>query len=84
MIYVDPNWTYKESIKHIKSLKDEYQRILSSFSMWQIKEWADFISSTRDKFYSLNLMEWQIDNLWKYMNNYIPFYILKASSIRYK
>ena len=35
MIYVNPNWTYRESVEHIQTLKDEYQGILSSFSMWE-------------------------------------------------
>ena len=83
-IYVNPNWTYKQAVKNIRILKDEYQGILSSFSLWQTKEWANFIRTTRDKFYALNLLEWQIDNLWKYMNGYMPYYVLKRLSIRYK
>ena len=83
-IFISPNWTYKETIKYIKLIKDEYQEILSSFSMWEAKEWADFIYSTRTKFYTLNLMEWQIEFLWKYMNGYLSFEKLKQSSTRYK
>jgi len=83
-LFIDPSWTYRQAVKNIKPLKDEYQGILSSFSLWQTKEWAYFIRSTRDSFYKLNLLEWQIDNLWKYMNGFMPYYVLKRSSLRYK
>lgn len=84
MIYVNPNWTYRESVEHIQALKDEYQRILSSFSVWQKREWAEFIASTRKQFYKLNLMEWQKDNLWNCMNGNFPYSYLVRSASRYK
>lgn len=84
MIYVNPNWTYREAVEHIRALKDEYQGILSSFSLFQRKLWADFIVSTRSKFYQLNLIEWQIENLWNYMNNNFPYHYLVRSAARFK
>lgn len=84
MIYVNPNWTYRESVEHIKALRDEYRGVLSSFSMWERGKWADFIVETKRKFYSLKLLEWQKDNLWKFMNGYMPFCKLKISAKRYK
>ena len=84
MININPEWTYKEVIEHIKDYKAEYQGVLSAFNMWQTKEWADYIITTRNKFYSLNLMEWQIEFLWKYMNNYLDIHKLKLSGKRYK
>lgn len=79
MIYVNPNWTYRESVEHIQTLKDEYRGILSSFSMWETGKKAYFREKTRDKFYALNLIEWQIEHLWKYMNDYIDYESLKSS-----
>ena len=84
MIYVNPNWTYRESVKHIRALKGEYQRGISSFSMWQKREWANYIRATRNKFYALNLKEWQIDNLWNYMNDNFPYSYLVRSASKYK
>ena len=84
MIYVNPNWTYRESVEHIRALKDEYQRGISSFSMWQKREWANFIVETRKQFYALKLKEWQIENLWNYMNNNFPYYYLIRSAKRFK
>lgn len=83
-IYVDPTWTYKQAVKNIRILKDEYQGILSSFSLWEAREWATFIRSTRDKFYDLNLLEWQKDNLWNCMNGNFPYSYLLRSAMRYK
>ena len=81
---VNPNWTYRQAAINVRTLKYRYEGILSSFSLWQTKEWADFISSTRDQFYALDLLEWQIDNLWNYMNGNFPYFYLIRSASRYK
>jgi len=83
-IYVDPTWTYRQAVSNLKALRLQYREALASFSLWETKEWASFIRTTRDKFYTLNLLEWQIDNLWKYMNGYIPLISVQRSSLRYK
>lgn len=79
MIYVNPNWTYGESVEHIQALKDEYDVVLSSFSMWETGKKADYCYSVRDQFYRLKLFEWQIEYLWKYMNGYIDIHKLIMS-----
>lgn len=84
MIYVDPNWTYRESVIKVKKIKSDYVEILSLFSIWQAREKADFIYDVRDQFYALNLQRWQKDNLWKYMNGYLPYYKLERSASRFK
>ena len=81
---VNPNWTYRQAALNIRALKHRYDCVLMSFSLWQTKEWADFISSTRDQFYALDLLEWQIDNLWNYMNGNFPYFYLIHSASRYK
>lgn len=75
-IYINPSWTYKEILSNIKTLKASYQGQLASFSMWETKEWADFIVATRNKFYALQLTEKKIEKLWKYMNGNYPFHSL--------
>ena len=82
MIYIDPNWNFRKTVEHIKAIKGDYQEILSSFSVFQTKEWADFIVSTRNKFYSLNCTEKQIEKLWRYMNGYLPLHVLKDNITR--
>lgn len=83
-IYVDPSWTYKTASLHLKALKSHYDSVLASFSLTEAKEWASFIRSTRDQFYALNLLEWQKDNLWNYMNGNYPYSYLIRSASRYK
>lgn len=83
-LYIDPNWTFNQAVNHLKELKDEYQGILSSFSMFERKEWAEFIRTTRDSFYALNLLEWQIDRMWNYMNGFDFLYSIKQCAKRYK
>lgn len=83
-IYVDPTWTYRQAVNNLKTLRLQYREVLASFSLWETKEWASFIRTTRNKFYTLNLIEWQIDNLWRYMNGYMSYHALKVSSLRYK
>lgn len=81
---IDPSWTYRQATLNIKALKQQYEGVLSSFSLFQAKEWADFIISTRDQFYALHLLEWQKDNLWNYMNGNFPYFYLLRSAMRYK
>lgn len=83
-IFVDPTWTYKQAALNIRTLKLYYEGILASFSLWETREWATFIRSTRDKFYALNLLEWQKDNLWNCMNGNFPYSYLLRSASRYK
>ena len=83
-LFIDPSWTYKQTVNKIKELKLQYQEVLCSFSLWETKEWANFIRSTRNKFYALNCLEWQKDIMWNYMNGHIPFYVIKRSASRFK
>lgn len=79
MIYVNPNWTYRESVEHIQALKDEYVEVLSSFSVWTRKDCERFVRQTRSQLYKLKLIEWQIEYLWSYMNDYVDYLHLKMS-----
>lgn len=84
MIQINPSWTFREAVEHLKTLRDEYNNSLASFSMFQYKEKANYIHSTRDQFYSLNLFEWQIDRMWNYMNGFDSLCKIKLCSLRYK
>lgn len=84
MIYINPNWTYRESVEHIQALKSDYERSLSLFSMLETKEWASYIRQVRSQFYRLKLKEWQIENLWNYMNNNFQYSYLVRSASRFK
>jgi hypothetical protein len=83
-LIVDKNWTYRQAIYNIKTLKNRYEASLTSFSSFDSKYRADFIYSLRHQFYALNLLEWQKDNLWKYMNGDMALNDLIISALRYK
>ena len=77
-IYVDTNWTFKECVKKIRTLKSQYQRVLVSFSFLQdAKKEATFIRQTRNEIYSLPYDEWKRDKLWEYMNDDIEYVVIK-------
>ena len=83
-IHIDPNWSYRQAVYHVKALKPKYDEVLASFSSFEPGKRADFIHSVRIQFYAMNLIEWQIDNLWQYMNNDMTLIKLILSSLRYK
>ena len=70
---IKSDWTYNQIIRHVKQLKRQYNLIALSFSIYEIKDKIEFIRDTRDTIYALNLMEWQKDRIWTYMNDYCEF-----------
>ena len=75
-LYINPEWSFKEIVDNIKTLKLEYEKILASFSYFELKDKVDFERNTRNSFYSMNLKEWEIDKLWEYMNGYEELRVL--------
>ena len=73
MIQINPSWTFREAVENLKTLRDEYNSSLASFSIFQYKEKANYIHSTRDQFYSLEIPEKQIEYLWNRMNEPMLF-----------
>lgn len=74
---VDSSWTFQETVKNIKAVKLQYEEILSSFSIFEIKEKNIFKRELRDSIYSLNMEEYKKDRLWEYMNDCLDFIVLK-------
>lgn len=83
-LFVDKNWTYRQAIYNIKTLKPKYVDVLASFSSFESRERASFIYHLRGQFYALTLPEWQRDNLWKYMNDDMELSDLILSALHYK
>ena len=65
---INPNWTFDEIVYNIKALRTSYERFLTLFNYFHLKEKAEFIRQTRNNFYSLNMEEWKREKLWNYMN----------------
>jgi uncharacterized protein YxjI len=83
-IYVNPNWTYKQAVRNLKTLKDSYESQLASFSVFETRKKAEYRYLTRKQFYQLKLLDWQIENLWNCMNNNFPYSHLIRSAKRFK
>lgn len=81
---INQNWTFKEVVDNLKSLKTDYEGILATFSYFDLHDKVLFLKNTRDKFYSLNLQEWEKDKIWSYMNGFEFLYVLKDIAKRRK
>jgi len=84
---IDPNWTFSELSKNIKRLKKEYIFYLAFFSYHEndtekLKRENKYKKATRDMFYAMNLKEWQKDIAWEFMNNYLPYSVIKGTAQR--
>lgn len=77
-------WDFREAVRNIRALKEEYQGTLTLFSYTSIKEKREYIERQRDNIYALDLKEWQKEKLWEYMNNDIEFKVLISISNRQK
>lgn len=75
---INQNWTFKEVVDNLKSLRTDYEGILATFSYFDLHDKVLFLKNTRDKFYSLNLQEWEKDKIWDYMNGFEFLYVLKG------
>ena len=69
-------WDFREAVRNIRALKEEYQGTLTLFSYTSIKEKREYIERQRNNIYALDLKEWQKEKLWEYMNNDIEFKVL--------
>lgn len=68
-MYINPAWNYNQIIANIRTLKVSYQEILTSFSY--VRDENNFIRTTRNSLYAMNLEEFQKDRIWEYMNGYL-------------
>ena len=66
---IEVSWNFVDIVKHIEEVKLEYNRVLASFSIFEGKSKRNYIISTRQKVYDLNLREWEKDRIWEYLNN---------------
>lgn len=66
--------TFKQIIVKIEAIKDQYKGTLSLFSCgFDIKKRIKYTKQTRNQIYSLNILEWQRDRIWDYMNDYMTY-----------
>ena len=67
---VDSGWNFKELVNNLETLKEEYDSYIAFFLSCSNNNVIidTYVKYVRNKFYSLNLKEWQIDICWEYMN----------------
>lgn len=74
---IDSNWSFKDLVMNVKRLKEEYVFFLAFFSynndIESLRLCNIYIKSVRDKFYSINIDDRQIDVAWEYMNDYVCY-----------
>lgn len=79
---MDQSMTFRQIVTNIREIRREYEDTLRLF--YDIKKEIEYKRKTRNKFYSLNIEEWQKDMLWSYMNDYVELITLQEISLRYK
>ena len=73
---IDVFWSFEEAVNNIKALKQEYHDVLASFSIYEVKEKAEYIKTLRKEIYKLEISEWKKDKLWEFMNGDVPYSML--------
>ena len=85
-VYIDPKWTFRDLVKHARSLKQEYVFCLGFFSYnytyEDLKIRNSFIREIKKRVYDLEMEEWKKDKLWEYMNDYENYATLRVISYR--
>ena len=66
---IDKKWDFKQVVDNIGAVKDCYKGLISSFSIYQIKQKKILIQEIRKQIYGLGILEWQKDKIWEYMND---------------
>ena len=69
-IYINPNWTFKETIENVGVIKSQMGDIIASFWHFDLKKEVDFIRNLKKQIYSLKFEEWKRDKIWEYINGY--------------
>lgn len=69
-IYINPNWTFKETIENVEVIKSQMGDIIASFWYFDLKKEVDFIRNLKKQIYSLKFEEWKRDKIWEYINGY--------------
>lgn len=69
-IYINPNWTFKETIENVEVIKSQMGDIIASFWYFDLKKEVDFIRNLKKQIYSLKFEEWKRDKIWEYIDGY--------------
>ena len=67
-IEIDSNSNFRDIMNNILKIKEDYNRILSSFLLEDIKKRNMFLRETKRKIYDLKFAVWKKDKIWNYLN----------------
>ena len=65
---INPSWNFIEAVDNIEAVKDYYIGLLSSFSIYETRQKKITIQTIRGAVYELEILEWQKDRIWEYLN----------------
>ena len=83
-LQINPQWSFKEVVENLWTLRDTYESLLASFSYFDLHEKVVFMRKTRNAFYSLNFDDWKKDKIWNYMNHFEYYTTLRDMANRMK
>ena len=72
-LYVNPNWSFKETISFIDAMKQDYNSALSLFNCFNIHDKVQLIRQFKNDIYALRFEEWKRDRIWDYLNDNIEY-----------
>ena len=71
---VDKSWNYKECLYFIGNVKNYYEDIMHSFSVYgKNQDKRNKIRELKKSIYDLSFEYWKKDKLWEYINNDIEY-----------
>ena len=74
---INQNWSYKECLYFISSIKQNYEGIMSSFCVYGgNREYFEKVRIIKKQIYDLDFGKkdnWKKDKLWEYLNNDIKY-----------
>lgn len=72
-LYVNPNWTFKETLEFIDAIKQDYYGALSLFNCFNLHDKIEMIRKFKQDIYALKYEEWKKDRVWDYLNDNIEY-----------
>lgn len=70
---IKDEWGFKEVIENIETLRSEYNRFLTSFSIFERKKGLKLCRQFKTKLYRLKFDEYKKNLIWKYINDEIEY-----------
>jgi hypothetical protein len=70
---IKDDWGFKEVIENIETLRSEYNRFLTSFSIFERKKSLKLCRQFKTKLYRLKFDEYKKNLIWKYINDEIEY-----------